>query len=141
MPLAQANGIDLYHEETDAGPPLPLGGSGGTTLGWLPLPPALDPRFRVLAFDGSGCGRSAAPPGPFITRLLADAAAALDLLGLGVQPPAPSWGWTVAFGTRFLGDAPHLSTFPGLAIMVSVIGFNLLGDGLRDLLDPRSLQR
>jgi peptide/nickel transport system permease protein len=69
------------------------------------------------------------------------AEAGLSFLGLGVQPPEPSWGWTVAFGTRFLRDAPHLSTFPGLAIMVSVIGFNLLGDGLRDLLDPRSRQR
>lgn len=66
------------------------------------------------------------------------AESALSFLGLGVQPPRPSWGWTVAFGTRFLRDAPHLSTFPGLAIMVSVMGFNLLGDGLRDLLDPRS---
>jgi peptide/nickel transport system permease protein len=65
----------------------------------------------------------------------------LSFLGLGVQPPKPSWGWTVAFGTRFLRDAPHLSTFPGLAIMLSVLGFNLLGDGLRDLLDPRSRQR
>ena len=69
------------------------------------------------------------------------AEAGLSFLGLGVQPPEPSWGWTVAFGTRFLRDAPHLSTFPGLAIMVSVIGFNLLGDGLRDLFDPRSRQR
>jgi peptide/nickel transport system permease protein len=65
----------------------------------------------------------------------------LSFLGLGVQPPKPSWGWTVAFGTRFLRDAPHLSTFPGVAIMLSVLGFNLLGDGLRDLLDPRSRQR
>ncbi len=69
------------------------------------------------------------------------AEAGLSFLGLGVQPPAPSWGWTVAFGTRFLRDAPHLSTFPGLAIMVSVVGFNLLGDGLRDLFDPRSRLR
>lgn len=69
------------------------------------------------------------------------AEAGLSFLGLGVQPPAPSWGWTVAFGTRFLRDAPHLSTFPGIAIMVSVIGFSLLGDGLRDLFDPRSRQR
>jgi peptide/nickel transport system permease protein len=62
----------------------------------------------------------------------------LSFLGLGVQPPKPSWGWTVAFGTRFLRNAPHLSTFPGIAIMVTVLGFNLLGDGLRDVLDPRS---
>jgi peptide/nickel transport system permease protein len=65
----------------------------------------------------------------------------LSFLGLGVQPPKPSWGWTVAFGTRFLRNAPHLSTFPGIAIMITVLGCNLLGDGLRDILDPRSRRR
>jgi peptide/nickel transport system permease protein len=58
-----------------------------------------------------------------------------------VQPPEPSWGWTVAFGAKFLRSAPHLSTFPGIAIMVTVLGCNLLGDGLRDVLDPRSRRR
>ncbi|HEV8339575.1 MAG TPA: ABC transporter permease [bacterium] len=61
----------------------------------------------------------------------------LSFLGIGVQPPTPSWGWTLAFGTRYLRDAPHLATFSGLAIMATVLGFNLLGDGIRDLLDPR----
>lgn len=61
----------------------------------------------------------------------------LSFLGMGVQPPAPSWGWTLAFGTRYLRDAPHIATFSGLAIMATVLGFNLLGDGIRDLLDPR----
>ena len=61
----------------------------------------------------------------------------LSFLGLGVQPPAPSWGWTLAFGTRYLRDAPHIATFSGLAIMATVLGFNLLGDGIRDLLDPK----
>ncbi len=65
----------------------------------------------------------------------------LSFLGLGVQPPKASWGTTVAFGTKFLRDAPHLSTFPGIAIMVTVLGCNLLGDGLRDVLDPRSRRR
>ncbi len=65
------------------------------------------------------------------------AESALSFLGMGVQPPAPSWGWTLAFGTRYLRDAPHIATFSGLAIMVTVLGFNLLGDGIRDLLDPR----
>jgi peptide/nickel transport system permease protein len=65
----------------------------------------------------------------------------LSFLGLGVQPPKSSWGATVAFGTKFLRDAPHLSTFSGLAIMVTVLGCNLLGDGLRDILDPRSRRR
>ncbi|HEY3247530.1 MAG TPA: ABC transporter permease [bacterium] len=61
----------------------------------------------------------------------------LSFLGMGVQPPAPSWGWTLAFGTRYLRDAPHLATFSGLAIMLTVLGFNLLGDGIRDMLDPK----
>jgi len=61
----------------------------------------------------------------------------LSFLGMGVQPPAPSWGWTLAFGTRYLRDAPHIATFSGLAIMLTVLGFNLLGDGVRDMLDPR----
>src|SRR5229473_2981472 len=61
----------------------------------------------------------------------------LSFLGMGVPPPAPSWGWTLAFGTRYLRDAPHIATFSGLAIMATVLGFNLLGDGVRDLLDPR----
>lgn len=61
----------------------------------------------------------------------------LSFLGMGVQPPAPSWGWTLAFGTRYLRDAPHIATFSGLAIMLTVLGFNLLGDGVRDMLDPK----
>jgi ABC-type dipeptide/oligopeptide/nickel transport system permease subunit len=63
--------------------------------------------------------------------------AALSFLGLGVQPPTPSWGLMVATGRDFLLVAPHITTIPGLAIMVAVLGFNLLGDGLRDALDPR----
>lgn len=65
------------------------------------------------------------------------AESALSFLGMGVQPPAPSWGWTLAFGTRYLRDAPHIATFSGLAIMLTVLGFNLLGDGIRDMLDPK----
>jgi len=63
--------------------------------------------------------------------------AALSFLGLGVQPPTPSWGLMVATGRDFLLVAPHIATIPGLAIMFAVLGFNLLGDGLRDALDPR----
>jgi ABC-type dipeptide/oligopeptide/nickel transport system permease subunit len=63
--------------------------------------------------------------------------AALSFLGLGVQPPTSSWGLMVATGRDFLLVAPHIATIPGLAIMVAVLGFNLLGDGLRDALDPR----
>lgn len=63
--------------------------------------------------------------------------AALSFLGLGVQPPTPSWGLMVSSGRDFLLVAPHVATIPGLAIMVAVLGFNLLGDGLRDALDPK----
>jgi peptide/nickel transport system permease protein len=63
--------------------------------------------------------------------------AALSFLGLGIQPPMPSWGLMVSTGRDFLTIAPHIATFPGLAIAVAVLGFNLLGDGLRDALDPR----
>ena len=63
--------------------------------------------------------------------------AALSFLGLGVQPPTASWGLMVATGRDFLLIAPHITTIPGLAIMLAVLGFNLLGDGLRDALDPR----
>jgi peptide/nickel transport system permease protein len=68
------------------------------------------------------------------------AEAALSFLGLGIQPPDPSWGSMLNFGMQFLREASHLSTFPGLAIFVTVLGFNLLGDGLRDALDPRLRQ-
>jgi peptide/nickel transport system permease protein len=61
----------------------------------------------------------------------------LSFLGLGTQPPTPSWGNMISDGFGFLNTAPWISTFSGLAIMVAVLGFNLLGDGLRDLLDPR----
>jgi peptide/nickel transport system permease protein len=64
-------------------------------------------------------------------------ASGLSFLGLGVQPPAPEWGAMLAHGRNYLRVAPHVVTFPGLAIMVVGIGFNLLGDGLRDCLDPR----
>jgi len=63
--------------------------------------------------------------------------AALSFLGLGVQPPTPSWGLMVSTGRDLLLVAPHVATIPGLAILVAVLGFNLLGDGLRDALDPR----
>jgi len=61
----------------------------------------------------------------------------LSYLGLGIQPPTASWGNTLSFGLRLMRDAPHISLFPGLAIMLTVLGFNLLGNGLRDVLDPK----
>ncbi|MEW5879479.1 MAG: ABC transporter permease [Pseudomonadota bacterium] len=66
------------------------------------------------------------------------AEASLSFLGLGQQPPAPSWGSMLNTAQRFLTQAPWMAVFPGLAIFVTVLAFNLLGDGLRDALDPKS---
>jgi peptide/nickel transport system permease protein len=67
-------------------------------------------------------------------------AAGLGFLGLGAQPPMPEWGLMVADGRQYLVDQWWVSTLPGLAILVVVMGFNLLGDGIRDVLDPRQRQ-
>jgi peptide/nickel transport system permease protein len=64
-------------------------------------------------------------------------AAGLGFLGIGVQPPMPEWGAMLGSGRAYLFNAPHVATFPGVAIFFSVLSFNLLGDGLRDALDPR----
>jgi peptide/nickel transport system permease protein len=69
------------------------------------------------------------------------AEASLSFLGLGQQPPAPSWGSMLNSAQRFLTQAPWLAVFPGLAIFLVVLAFNLVGDGLRDALDPRSERR
>ncbi len=63
--------------------------------------------------------------------------AALSFIGLGAQPPTPEWGYMLAEERNQVFSAPHLVFFPGLAIMITVLAFNLLGDGLRDALDPR----
>ena len=63
--------------------------------------------------------------------------AALSFLGLGTQPPDPSWGTMLSNGRKFMEFAPWVAIFPGLAIVIAVLGFNFLGDGLRDALDPR----
>jgi peptide/nickel transport system permease protein len=63
--------------------------------------------------------------------------AALSFLGLGIAPPTPEWGSMLSAGRSFIRDAWYVVTFPGLAIMAAVFGFNLLGDGLRDALDPK----
>ena len=73
------------------------------------------------------------------TAILAESA--LSFLGFGVPPPQPTWGWTLAYGTRFMRSEPWLAIISGLAIMVTVLGFNLLGDGLRDWLDPKGFSR
>lgn len=63
--------------------------------------------------------------------------AALSFLGLGVQPPAPEWGGLLSSGRTYIRDSSYLTFFPGLAIMITILSLNLLGDGLRDALDPR----
>jgi len=64
-------------------------------------------------------------------------ASAMSFLGFGAQPPTPDWGAILNEGRTFLRSAPWISTFPGLAILITVLGFNFLGDGLRDAFDPR----
>ena len=72
----------------------------------------------------------------FATAILAEAA--LSFIGVGPPPPAPTFGNIIANGRDFIADAPWVTIFPGLAVIVSVLGLNLLGDGLRDVLDPRA---
>ena len=69
------------------------------------------------------------------------AAAGLSFLGLGAQPPSPEWGAMLASGRDYFTRASWIMTFPGLAIALSVLGFNLLGDALREALDPRQRRR
>ncbi len=68
------------------------------------------------------------------------AEASLSFLGLGVQPPTPSWGTMLDAGRSHLFDAPHLTVFPGLAIALLVLGFNFVGDALRDRVDPKMVR-
>jgi peptide/nickel transport system permease protein len=67
--------------------------------------------------------------------------AALGFIGLGTQPPTPDWGVMIADGRKYLREAWWFSTFPGIAILLTVLAFNLLGDGLRDVMDPRARRR
>ena len=71
-----------------------------------------------------------------ITTAILDAAA-LSFLGLGAQPPTPEWGLMLGEERNNVFNTPYLLFIPGIAIMITVLGFNLLGDGLRDALDPR----
>jgi peptide/nickel transport system permease protein len=70
----------------------------------------------------------------FALSVLAEAG--LSFLGLGTQPPTPSWGRMLQESQQFLGSRPELAIWPGLFIALAVLGFNLMGDGLRDRLDP-----
>jgi ABC-type dipeptide/oligopeptide/nickel transport system permease subunit len=81
------------------------------------------------------------PIAVYSTLSLGDAilsAAVLSFLGLGAQPPTPEWGAMLHEAQQYLTDAPYLSICPGLAIFATVLAFNLVGDGLRDVLDPKS---
>ena len=64
-------------------------------------------------------------------------AAGLSFIGLGIQPPSPEWGAMVSSGRAYIRDFPHMTLFPGIAIMLTILSLNLLGDGLRDALDPK----
>ena len=64
-------------------------------------------------------------------------ATGLSFLGLGIQPPTPEWGSMLKAGIPYFRISPHLTFFPGTAIMVTVMAFNFLGDGLRDMIDPK----
>ncbi|MCX8102769.1 MAG: ABC transporter permease subunit, partial [Geminicoccaceae bacterium] len=75
----------------------------------------------------------------FALAILAEAA--LSYLGLGTQPPQPSWGRMLAEAQTLLFQAPMLAVYPGLAIVLAVLGLNLLGDGLRDGFDPKLVRR
>jgi peptide/nickel transport system permease protein len=98
-------------------------GAGAARVLWRHLIPTALPAVVVQATLGMA--------GAIISE------AALSFLGLGVQPPTPSWGTMLNGGRAHLLDAPHLTLFPGLAIALLVLGFNFVGDGLRDLADPR----
>jgi len=99
-----------------------IGASAGRLLWRHILPDSLTPML-VQATVGIG------------TAILE--AAGLSFLGLGAQPPTPEWGAMLGQGRGAVFAAPHIVLFPGLAIMLTVLGFNLLGDGLRDISDPR----
>jgi peptide/nickel transport system permease protein len=99
-----------------------LGASNARILVQHVLPNAMAPLIVSTSLSLSGA-------------ILADAG--LSFLGLGTQPPDPSWGAMLQEGRRYMEDAWWMALYPGIAIMLAVLSFNLLGDGLRDILDPR----
>lgn len=103
-----------------------LGGNDLRLTAWHVLPNILAPILVEASFGMAGA-------------IVAEAS--LSFLGLGTQPPSPSWGAMLNEARQYLLVAPHLTLFPGLAIMTVVLGLNLLGDGLRDRLDPRRVAR
>jgi peptide/nickel transport system permease protein len=99
-----------------------LGASGRRILGRHILPNAAGPLIVQATFGIPGA-------------ILAEAS--LSFLGLGVPPGTPSWGALVDQGTQYLLIAPHVAVFPGVALVLTVLGLNFLGDALRDALDPK----
>jgi ABC-type dipeptide/oligopeptide/nickel transport system permease subunit len=130
-------------------------------IGWVGVPARAWTGARAREFDYVQAARAlgAAPPRVLfrhivpaaIPAVIAQATlgmagaiigeASLSFLGLGVQPPTPSWGTMLSGGRAHLLDAAHLTLFPGAAIALLVLGFNFLGDGLRDLIDPKKHDR
>ena len=95
-------------------------------------------RYRIIGLHVLiNCFSSVVVAGTLNIGWMITAAAGLSFLGLGVQPPTADWGTMIASGRQYISVAPHVATLPGLAIFFTVLGFNLLGDGLRDALDPR----
>lgn len=125
------------------------------TLGWLPVSGRGTLAHLVLPANTLGAPAArilrrhvipTAIPAVVVQATLGMAGAimgeaALSFLGLGVRPPTPSWGTMLNGGRARLLDAPHLTVFPGLAIARLVLGFNFVGDGLRDLFDPKQQPR
>ena len=102
-------------------------GAGTTRVLWHHVIPTVVPVVAVQATFGMA--------GAIVGE------ASLSFLGLGVQPPTPSWGAMLNGGRAHLLDAPHLTIIPGAAIALLVLGFNLVGDSLRERLDPRASER
>jgi ABC-type dipeptide/oligopeptide/nickel transport system permease subunit len=101
------------------------GESEGRILSFQILPNCLAPILVLVTLD-------------FAHAILLESS--LSFLGLGFAPPAPSWGLMLSEARGFMEIAPHVAIFPGLAISLTILGFNLLGDGLRDVFDPRQYE-
>jgi len=101
-----------------------LGMSSFRVLGWHVLPNIVSPMVTLATLRLATANLSIA---------------SLGFLGLGAQPPSPEWGLMIATGRAHLISSPHIPLAPGVALLVVVLGFNLLGDGLRDLADPRTV--
>jgi len=119
--------ITLSEAERDYVVAARAAGAGHTRILWCHLLPRVAGPLAILSSLAIG------------TAIVAEAG--LSFLGFGIQPPTPTWGWTLAYGMRFLRTDMWLATVPGLAIMLTVLGFNSLGDGLRDVLDPKGHAR